>query len=163
MGSSFVCHLLSPTVSSSDYSRALAKNAEFWTTSKMSPPPTIFKHHLIDKEISMSNQNHSLSPPCLVLKFQNPFICQLWIFTEFHTFINSPWVQTETQRIGSKPFKQWRQLFLVLSPHLSCYFSVLLASRIADLHLTSDLGIQLHSGGCSGPSSFIHCMNECKC
>lgn len=72
----FFC--LSPVVyiSSPDYSRASAETVESWTTSKMSPPSAIFDTPpVIYKQISMSNQDHSLSPPCLMLKkqqIQNP-------------------------------------------------------------------------------------------
>lgn len=62
--------------SSTVYSCASAQNEGSWTTSKMSPPSTIFNAPpVIYKQISMSNQDHSLSPPCLMLKktqFQNP-------------------------------------------------------------------------------------------
>lgn len=47
--------------------------AESWTTSKMSPPSTVFEAApVIYKQISMPNQDHSLSPRCLVLQNSKP-------------------------------------------------------------------------------------------
>lgn len=70
---------------------ASAQNGESWMTSKMSSlfiffdaPPVIYK------QISMSNQDHSLSPTISKLLF----VYWLWIFIALHTLINSPWVQT---------------------------------------------------------------------
>lgn len=114
---------LSPVVffSSSAYSRASAHNGECWATSKMSPPSTIFNAPpVIYKQISMSNQDHSLSPPCLMLKntvWKPPFLYQLWIFIELHILINSPWVQAGNSADCVKVFRAEKTA-------LSCYLSL---------------------------------------
>lgn len=91
-----------------------------------------------------------------------PFLYQLWIFIEFNTLINSPWVKAETPRIGSKRFEQRRQLSLALSPlvfslgalkvsrfayNIRCGYSEasrrLLRSQLSCIHCTS--AISMHA------------------
>lgn len=122
---SFVTHLLSSSLPLS------AVVLQSWMTSKMSPPSSIsHAPPAIYKQISMSNQDHSLSPHASYWKKKKKELVSIptgFSYNSTHS-LTALECKLKTQWIGSKHFKQRRQLSLARSH----WFPVRLPSRLAD-------------------------------